>query len=120
MPDRVFNFSPGPAVLPLPVLEHAQRELIELPGVGMSILEISHRSKAFDAILAEATASIRELLGVPDGYHVMFMQGGASLQFTMIAINLLRGQQNAADFVQTGTWGQKAIEEARREGEVHV
>jgi phosphoserine aminotransferase len=120
MTERVFNFSPGPAVLPVSVLETARDEMLSLPGVGMSILEISHRSKAFDAILAEATASIRELLGVPDGYHVFFMQGGASLQFTVLAMNLLRGQQNAADFVLTGTWGQKAIEEARREGEVHV
>src|SRR5215471_7192387 len=78
MTDRVYNFSPGPAVLPLPVLEQAQRELLGLPGVGMSILEISHRSKAFDAILAEATEGIRELLGVPQGYHILFMQGGAS------------------------------------------
>src|SRR5262245_44594600 len=80
MPERVFNFSPGPAVLPLPVLEQAQRDLIALPGVGMSVLEISHRSKAFDAILAEATQGLRDLLGVPEGYQVMFLQGGASLQ----------------------------------------
>ena len=91
MPDRVFNFSPGPAVLPLPVLEQAQRELVSLPGVGMSMLEISHRSKPFDAILAETTQGLRELLGVPDGYHILFLQGGSSLQFYMLALNLLKG-----------------------------
>src|SRR5690349_5739855 len=116
MSERVFNFSPGPAVVPVSVLEKVRDEMVCLPGVGSSILEISHRSKAFDAILAEATQSIKELLGVPDGYHVMFMQGGASLQFHILAVNLLRGAKNAADFVVSGTWGQKALEEARREG----
>jgi len=120
MPERVFNFSPGPAVLPLPVLEQAQRDLVALPGVGMSVLEISHRSKAFDEILAEATQGLRDLLGVPDGYHVMFLQGGASLQFSMVAMNLLRGSGKTADYILTGTWGKKAIDEARREGETHV
>lgn len=120
MTDRVYNFSPGPAVLPLPVLEQAQRELLGLSGVGMSILEISHRSKAFDAILAEATQGIRELLGVPQGYHILFMQGGASLQFYMLAVNLLQGSGKAADYILTGTWGKKAIDEARREGEARV
>src|SRR5262249_48334432 len=78
MAERVFNFSPGPAVLPLPVLEQAQRDLVALPGVGMSVLEISHRSKTFDAILAEAVQGLRDLLSVPAGYHIMFLQGGAS------------------------------------------
>ena len=86
----------------------------------MSVLEISHRSKAFDAILAEATQGLRDLLGVPDGYHVLFMQGGASLQFTMLAMNLLRGSGKPADYILTGTWGKKAIDEAQREGEVRV
>ncbi|HEY2826742.1 MAG TPA: 3-phosphoserine/phosphohydroxythreonine transaminase, partial [Pirellulales bacterium] len=120
MPDRVFNFSPGPAVLPLSVLQQAQQELVSLPGVGMSILEISHRSEAFDAILAEATQSLRDLLGVPAGYHVLFLQGGASLQFYMLAMNLLRGNERAADYILTGTWGKKAIDEARREGETRI
>jgi phosphoserine aminotransferase len=120
MSDRVFNFSPGPAVLPVPVLEQAQRELLALPGVGMSVLEISHRSKAFDAILAEATQGIRDLLGVPQGYHILFMQGGASLQFYMLAMNLLRGSGKAADYILSGTWGKKAIDEAKHEGEVRV
>ncbi len=120
MTERVFNFSPGPAVLPVPVLEQARDEMLSLPGVGMSILEISHRSKAFDAILAEATQSIRDLLGVPEGYHILFMQGGASLQFYMLAINLLRGSGKAADYVVAGTWGKKAIDEAHREGETRI
>jgi phosphoserine aminotransferase len=120
MTERVFNFSSGPAVLPLSVLEQVQREMLSLPGVGMSILEISHRSKPFDAILAEATEGIRSLLGVPAGYHVLFLQGGASLQFHMLAANLLRGSGKTADYVLSGTWGKKAIDEARREGETHV
>ncbi|HZZ29178.1 MAG TPA: 3-phosphoserine/phosphohydroxythreonine transaminase [Pirellulales bacterium] len=120
MTDRVFNFSPGPAVLPRSVLEHAQQELLALPGVGMSILEISHRSKAFDAILAEATQGLRDLLAVPEGYHILFLQGGASLQFYMVALNFLRSSGKRADYVLTGAWGKKALEEARREGETHV
>jgi phosphoserine aminotransferase len=120
MPDRVFNFSPGPAVLPLEVLEEAQRDLVALPGVGMSILEISHRSQAFDAILAEAEALLRELLAVPEGYHVLFLQGGASLQFSMVPMNLLRGAGRAADYILTGSWGKKALAEAHREGEARI
>jgi len=120
MTERVYNFSPGPAVLPLAVLEHAQSELLALPAVGMSILEISHRSKAFDAILAEATDGIRDLLAVPEGYHILFLQGGASLQFYMLAMNLLRGSGKTAGYILTGTWGKKAIDEARREGETQV
>ena len=118
--QRVFNFSPGPAVLPLPVLEEIQRDLLSLPGAGSSVLEISHRSPAFDAILAEAEANLRELLAVPEGYRVLFLQGGASLQFSMIPINLLRGQSLPASYILTGTWGSKAAVEARREGEIHV
>ncbi len=117
---RVFNFSPGPAVLPVPVLEEIQRDLLALPGAGSSVLEISHRSPAFDAILAEAEANLRELLGVPDDYQVLFLQGGASLQFSMIPINLLRGQDLPASYILTGAWGSKAAVEAAREGEVHV
>ncbi len=117
---RVFNFSPGPAVLPLPVLEEIQRDLQALPGVGSSVLEISHRSPAFDAILAEAEANLRELLGVPGDYRVLFLQGGATLQFSMIPMNLLRGQELPASFVLTGSWGNKAVAEARRQGAVHV
>src|SRR5215210_8656458 len=83
MTERIYNFSPGPAVLPLPVLEQIQRDLLSLPGVGMSILEISHRSSTFESILAQAEADIRTLAGVPTDYRVLFVQGGASLQFSM-------------------------------------
>src|SRR3989304_4370007 len=82
--DRVYNFTPGPAVLPLPVLEEAQRHLLALPGVGMSVLEISHRSKSFDEILAQAEADLRALLGIPDNFKIAFLQAGASLHFTMV------------------------------------
>ena len=89
MTERIFNFSAGPAVLPEPVLEEAQRDLVALPGVGMSVLEISHRSKTFEAILGDAEADIRALAGIPDNYKVLFLQGGASLQFSMVPMNLL-------------------------------
>jgi phosphoserine aminotransferase len=116
---RVFNFSAGPAVLPVPVLEQAQRDLVALPGVGMSVMEISHRSKTFEDLLANAIAGIRELAGVPSNYRILFLQGGASLQFSMVPMNLLR-PGTTADYVDTGTWAVKAIEEARRVGTVNV
>ncbi|MEZ0374160.1 MAG: 3-phosphoserine/phosphohydroxythreonine transaminase [Candidatus Sericytochromatia bacterium] len=118
MSERIHNFSAGPAVLPLPVLEQAQREMISLPGVGMSVLEISHRSKHFEAILAQAQQSLRQLLQLPDNYHLLFLQGGASLQFSMLAMNFLKGCK--AGYIACGSWASKAIEEARREGEVQV
>jgi phosphoserine aminotransferase len=107
--QRVYNFSPGPAVLPLPVLEAAQKELLALEGVGMSVLEISHRSKAFAAILAEAQSLLRSLLNIPDNYKILFLQGGSSLQFTMLAKNLLSEADRGADYVVTGSWGSKAL-----------
>ena len=111
--NRVFNFSAGPAVLPLPVLEQIQSEIVALPGVGMSVLEVSHRSKAFEAILAKAEADIRTLANVPSNYKVLFLQGGASLQFSMVPMNLLpKGQ--SADYILTGSWGQGAIKEAKK------
>jgi phosphoserine aminotransferase len=116
---RVFNFSAGPAVLPLPVLEEAQRDLVALPGVGMSVMEISHRSKAFDAILASAEADLRELAGIPDHYKVLFLQGGASLQFSMVPMNLLT-PDTTADYILTGDWGKKAHKEAKKIGQTHV
>ena len=116
---RVFNFSAGPAVLPIPVLEQAQRELVALPGVGMSVMEISHRSKVFEDLLADAIAGIRELAAVPANYRILFLQGGASLQFSMVPMNLLP-EGATADYVDTGTWAVKAIEEARRVGTVNV
>lgn len=120
MPERVYNFSPGPAVLPLPVLEQAREELLALPGVGMSVLEISHRSPAFDRILEETLTGLRDLLGIGADHEVVFLQGGASLQFAMVPMNFLRGRSEKADYVLTGTWGQTAAKEARREGAVHV
>ncbi len=120
MADRVFNFSPGPAVLPLPVLEQARDEMLSLPGVGSSVLEISHRSPAFDRILDETLTSLRELLGVGTEHEIVLLQGGASLQASMVPMNLLRGGQEKADYLVTGTWGAAAAKEARREGAVHV
>ena len=117
--DRVYNFSSGPAVLPVPVLEHVQRDLVALPGVGMSVMEISHRSSTFEAILGQAEADIRRLAGVPDGYRVLFLQGGASLQFSMVPMNLLT-EGTTADYINTGSWAEKAVKEARRVGNVHV
>jgi len=116
---RVFNFSAGPAVLPVPVLEQAQRDLVALPGVGMSVLEISHRSRVFEDLLARAIAGIRELAGVPSNYKILFLQGGASLQFSMAPMNLLRAGETA-DYIDTGTWAVKAAEEARRVGNVNI
>ncbi len=120
MTERVFNFSPGPAVMPLPVLEQIQREMIALPGVGMSVLEISHRSKAFDAILAEAESLIRELLAVPKNYRIIFLQGGAHLQFTMVPVNFLRDSGKTAEYIVTGTWANGALKEAQKQGETRV
>ena len=122
VPERVWNFSAGPATLPLPVIEQAREELVALPGAGASILEISHRSAAFDAVLDEAEANLRDLLEIPPTHHVVFLQGGASLQFSMVPLNLLRGAGAgaAAAYVVTGSWGEKAVAEARREGAVDV
>src|SRR5712671_4166035 len=116
---RVYNFAAGPAVMPLPVLEEIQRDLLALPGVGMSILEISHRSKTFEGILAKAEADMRELAGIPANYRVLFLQGGASLQFSMVPMNLL-GAGQTADYVDSGSWADKAIKEAKKIGTVHV
>jgi phosphoserine aminotransferase len=116
---RVYNFSSGPAVLPLPVLERIQRDLIALPGVGMSVLEISHRSEAFEAILAEAEARVRSLAAIPLNYRVLFLQGGASLQFSMVPMNLLAAGA-VADYIDTGSWAEKAIQEAKKVGAVNV
>ena len=116
---RIYNFSAGPAVLPVEVLEQAQRDLLSLPGVGMSILEISHRSKPFDEVIEGCEADLRALAGIPDGYHVLFLQGGASLQFSMVPMNLLTPGKTA-DYVVTGAWSQKAVKEAKRVGGVKI
>jgi len=117
---RVYNFSPGPAVLPESVLEQAQRELMCLPGAGASILEISHRSPEFDAIITGAEENLRRLLSIPASYKVLFLQGGSRLQFSMVPMNLLRGTGQTADYLLTGSWGKKALEQARLEGETHI
>jgi phosphoserine aminotransferase len=116
---RIVNFSAGPAVLPVEVLEQAQRDLLSLPGVGMSILEISHRSKPFDDVIEGCEADLRTLAGIPNGYHVLFLQGGASLQFSMVPMNLL-AVQASADYIVTGAWSQKAVKEAKRVGGVKI
>jgi phosphoserine aminotransferase len=116
---RVFNFSAGPAVLPLPVLEEAQRDLIALPGTGMSVMEISHRSKAFEDVLHKAIDDIRALANIPANYRILMLQGGASLQFTMVPMNLL-GPGATADYIDSGSWADKAIKEAKKAGKVNV
>ena len=118
MSDRLWNFSAGPATLPLSVLERAQADLVALPGAGASVLEISHRSAAFDAVIGEAEANLRQLLGVPETHRVLFLQGGASLQFSMAPMNLL--DEGTADYVVCGSWAKKALAEARRLGRTRV
>jgi phosphoserine aminotransferase len=116
--QRLYNFSAGPAALPLPVLKKAQEELLCLPGAGASVMEISHRSKAFEPIIEGAEANVRTLLKVPDNYRILFLQGGALLQFGMIPMNLLGGK--SADYVVTGSWTTKALSEAKIVGKTNV
>jgi len=120
MTERVFNFSPGPATLPLPVLQEVQQNLLALPGVGASVLEISHRSKTFEEMIAQAEANIRALLSLPEEYHVLFLQGGASLQFSQVPMSFLRGTGRSADYIVTGSWAKRALAEAQREGAVRI
>jgi phosphoserine aminotransferase len=117
--QRIFNFSAGPAVLPVEVLEQAQRDLLSLPGVGMSILEVSHRSKTFDDVIQGCEADMRALATIPQDYRILFLQGGASLQFSMVPMNLLPAG-GSADYIVTGVWSQKAIKEAKRVGGVKI
>ncbi len=119
MTQRIHNFSAGPAVLPEPVLEEARDNMLSLGDLGMGIMEISHRSKQFTAIIEQATADVIELMGIPSGYQVLFLQGGATLQFSMVPMNLLPSGRTA-DYIVTGAWSEKAVEEARKIGEVHV
>src|SRR5215813_14032011 len=116
---RIYNFSAGPAVLPIEVLEEAQRDLVSLPGVGMSILEVSHRSKTFDQVIQGCEADMRTLAGIPSNYRVLFLQGGASLQFSMVPMNLLPAGAKA-DYILTGSWSKKAMKEAQKIGTVNV
>ncbi|MCC8066910.1 MAG: 3-phosphoserine/phosphohydroxythreonine transaminase [Clostridiales bacterium] len=112
--SRVYNFSAGPAVLPEEVLREAQEEMMDYKGCGMSVMEMSHRSKVFDDIIQEAEQDLRDLMGIPDNYKVLFMQGGASLQFAMIQMNLMKNR--VADYVITGQWAKKAWQEAQKYG----
>lgn len=115
MTKRIFNFSAGPAVIPQTVLEKAQSEILSLNGIGMSVMEISHRSKDFAPILAAAESGLRSLLNVTGNYKILFLQGGATQQFSMVPMNFL-GQNETADYIITGAWGKKALKEAKRCG----
>lgn len=115
----VYNFAPGPAMLPRPVMERAQQEFLDWNGSGMSVMEISHRSREFIALAEESEANLREILSIPDNYKVLFLQGGATSQFAMVPMNLLQGEQ-IADYIHTGTWSGKALKEAQRHGQVNV
>ena len=117
--ERVYNFSAGPAVLPVDVLEQAQKELVAYGDSGMSVMEMSHRSKDYEAIINKTEATLREIMGIPDNYKVLFLQGGASLQFAMVPLNLMT-KNKKADFLDTGVWAAKAIKEAKKYGEVNV
>ena len=113
--ERVYNFSAGPAVLPEEVLKECQEEMMNYGGTGMSVMEMSHRSKAFESIINTAEADLRELINIPDNYKVLFLQGGASLQFAMIPMNLMKNK--VADYIITGQWAKKAFEEAKIYGD---
>jgi len=115
MSKRIHNFNPGPAVLPLEVLQQAQAEMLNYKGTGMSVMEISHRSKEFEVIVAEAQADLRDLLGIPAEYKILFLQGGASLQFAMLPMNF-RPEGASADYIVTGTWSKKAFKESQKLG----
>jgi phosphoserine aminotransferase len=116
---QVYNFNAGPAILPRPVLEQVQQELLDYAGRGISIMEMSHRAKEFTAIVAEAEALIKELLAIPAGYRVLFVQGGASTQFSMVPMNFL-ATGTTADYILTGAWSEKALEEAVKIGQTHT
>lgn len=116
--STTYNFYAGPAILPRDVLKKAQAELLDFNGIGLSVMEISHRSKDFDDVVTTAEAKIRTLLGVPENYSILFLQGGASLQFGMIPMNLLQGK--SADYINTGAWAKKAIKEAKLFGTVNI
>ena len=117
--ERVYNFSAGPSILPLPVLEKVQKELLNYNGTGMSIMEMSHRSSHFQNIIEEASSLLRELMHIPDNYDVLFLQGGASLQFSMVPLNVMN-EHKRAGYVLTGSWSKKALQEAEKVGEIKV
>jgi len=115
---RIYNFSAGPAILPLKVLEEAQSEMLDYQGTGMSVMEMSHRSKTYQQIIDDAEADLRKLVGIPSNYKVLFLQGGATLQFSMIPMNLMKNQ--SADYIISGHWAKKAAEEAEKYGKVNI
>lgn len=117
--NRVFNFSAGPSMLPVEVLENVQKELLNYQGSGQSVMEMSHRSKEFQRIIDDAEADLRALMHIPDNYKVLFLQGGGTLQFAMVPLNLLTGSKKA-DYVLTGTWAKKAYKEATKFGDIKV
>ena len=116
--DRIYNFSAGPATMPVEVLEEVAAEMLNYKGSGMCVMEMSHRSKVYQTIIDEAEADLRELMGIPDNYKVLFIQGGATLQFAMIPMNLMKN--GVADYIVTGAWSKKAVEEAKKYGKVNV
>ena len=116
--DRIYNFSAGPSILPEEVLESVRDNLMNYEGSGMCVMEMSHRSKVFQKIIDEAEQDLRDLMNIPDNYKVMFIQGGATLQFAMIPMNLMKN--GVACYVETGAWSKKAINEAKKYGDVHV
>ena len=116
--NRTYNFSAGPAMMPEPVLEEIRDEMMNYRGSGMCVMEMSHRSKVFQQIVDEAEADLRDLMGIPDNYKVLFIQGGATLQFSMIPMNLMKNGK--AVYIETGAWSKKAIAEAKKYGEVIV
>ena len=111
---RVYNFSAGPAVLPEEVLREAADEMLDYQGTGMSVMEMSHRSAAFDEIIKTAEQDLRDLMGIPDNYKVLFLQGGASQQFAAVPMNLMKN--GVADYIVTGQWAKKAYQEAQKSG----
>ena len=116
---RVYNFSAGPSMLPVPVLRKAAQEMLDYNGSGQSVMEMSHRSAVYEMIIRDAEALLREVMRIPGNYKVLFLQGGASMQFAMVPMNLM-GQKRKADIVNTGVWSKKAIAEAKRFGTVRV
>ena len=117
--SRVYNFSAGPAVLPEEVLKEAAAEMLDYKGTGMSVMEMSHRSKAFEEIITEAEQDLRDLMKIPDNYKVLFLQGGASAQFSAIPLNFMNGS-GKADYIITGQWAKKAYQEAQKYGDVQA
>lgn len=117
--NRVYNFSAGPSMLPLEVLQQAALDMFNYHGTGESVMEMSHRSPEFDAIIKEAEADLRDLLHIPDNYKVLFLQGGGTLQFSMVPLNFLRNTKKA-DYIITGNWAKKAYQEACKYGDIRV